>query len=83
MKKHLGYIELILIALFIPVVSQFIAKIVYKEEPTSYLEVALQSAGNSRIELEKVLRYYKENSSDSLKYKAVCFDREYAFLCIF
>ena len=73
MKKHLGYIELILIALFIPVVSQFIAQIVYKEEPTSYLEVALQSAGNSRIELEKVLRYYKENSSDSLKYKAVCF----------
>lgn len=73
MKKHLGYIELILIALFISVVSQIIAKIVYKEEPTSYLEVALQSAGNSRIELEKVLRYYKENSSDSLKYKAVCF----------
>lgn len=73
MKKHLGYIELILIALFIPVVSQSIAKIVSKEEPISSLEVALQSAGNSRIELEKVLRHYKENSSDSFKYKAVCF----------
>lgn len=73
MKKHFGYIELILIALFIPVVSQSIAKIVSKEEPISSLEVALQSAGNSRIELEKVLRHYKENSSDSFKYKAVCF----------
>ncbi len=32
MKKHLGYIELILIVLFILVVSQIIAKIVFKEE---------------------------------------------------
>ena len=37
------------------------------------LEIALQSAGNSRNELEKVLLYYRENSSDSLKYRAVCF----------
>ena len=73
MKKHLGYIELILIALFIPVICQIIAKIVSKEEPISSLEVALQFAGNSRIELEKVLCYYKKNSYDSLKYKAVCF----------
>lgn len=37
------------------------------------LEIALQSVGNSRNELEKVLLYYRENSSDSLKYRAVCF----------
>ena len=37
------------------------------------LEIALQSAGNSRNELEKVLLYYRENSSDSLKYRAVFF----------
>ncbi|WP_434475981.1 transglutaminase domain-containing protein [Bacteroides acidifaciens] len=43
-----------------------------KENVTS-LETVLQVAGENRQELEKVLRYYKKNSSDSLKYKAACF----------
>lgn len=34
------------------------------------LEYALDSAGENRAELEKVLKYYKD---DKLKYKAACF----------
>lgn len=44
-----------------------------KVEPISPLEVSLQLAGDNRYELEKVLRYYQKNPSDSLKYKAACF----------
>lgn len=44
-----------------------------KEEPISPLEASLQSAGDNRYELEKVLRYYQKDPSDSLKYKAACF----------
>lgn len=44
-----------------------------KVEPISPLEISLQLAGDNRYELEKVLRYYQKNPSDSLKYKAACF----------
>ena len=45
-----------------------------KEKPIgSFLETALQQAGDNRAELEKVLNYYSVNASDSLKYKAACF----------
>lgn len=37
------------------------------------LETALQQAGENRVELEKVLNYYRANASDSLKYRAACF----------
>lgn len=37
------------------------------------LEIALKEAEGNRPELEKVLRFYKENLSDSLKYKAAVF----------
>lgn len=37
------------------------------------LEMALQSAGDNRSELEKVLCRYQREASDSLKYKAACF----------
>lgn len=37
------------------------------------MEIALQSAGNNRKELEKVLSLYQKNPADSLKYKAACF----------
>ncbi len=40
---------------------------------SSELESALLLAGDNRIELEKVLEYYKQSPSDSLKYKAACF----------
>lgn len=47
----------------------------YKSEKSavSLLEIALQQAGNNRVELEKVLNSYKANEADSLKYKAACF----------
>lgn len=38
-----------------------------------YLEYALQQAGENRVELEKVLNFYRQNPADSLKYKAACF----------
>jgi len=37
------------------------------------LDLALEIAGENRVEVEKVLNHYKENSEDSLKYKAACF----------
>lgn len=37
------------------------------------LEYALQQAGENRKELEKVLKYYRYDLADSLKYKAACF----------
>ena len=39
----------------------------------SFLETALQQAGENRVELEKVLSHYSANPADSLKYKAACF----------
>lgn len=45
-----------------------------KERPiVTLLETALQQAGENRVELEKVLNYYRANASDSLKYRAACF----------
>ena len=44
----------------------------HKESP-SYLEQVLQLAGENRVELEKVLHFYKQNPADSLKYKAAVF----------
>jgi hypothetical protein len=37
------------------------------------VENALRLAGENRVELEKVLEYYSQNESDSLKYEAACF----------
>ncbi|MCC8174325.1 MAG: hypothetical protein LIO65_08170, partial [Odoribacter sp.] len=39
----------------------------------SLLEEGLKMSGENREELEKVLKYYKQNPSDSLKYRAACF----------
>lgn len=50
-----------------------ISKVISKEEPISSLEIALSIAKDNRVELEKVLTYYQQNSADSLKYKAACF----------
>ena len=47
----------------------------------SFLETALQQAGENRVELEKVLSHYSANPADSLKYKSrLFFDREHALL---
>lgn len=71
--KHLGYIQLIFIVLFIMLGWQIEDRVVPKEEVLSSLDVALRSAGNNRKELEKVLRHYQKNPADSLKYEAACF----------
>ena len=39
----------------------------------SILEIALQQAGENRVELEKVLSRYHIDPADSLKYRAACF----------
>ena len=39
----------------------------------SILEIALQQAGENRVELEKVLSRYQIDPADSLKYRAACF----------
>ena len=49
----------------------------------SSLEVALQSAGNNRGELNKVLYHYRKCSADSLKYKAACFLIENIPFCFY
>lgn len=46
---------------------------VSKEESISSLELALRIAKGNRTELEKVLYYYQQDATDSLKYKAACF----------
>lgn len=71
--RRWGYIQLIFIVLFIMLGWHVIDRIVLKEESFSFLDTALQSAGNNRKELEKVLHYYRINLADSLKYKAACF----------
>lgn len=45
----------------------------FKEGPISSLELALRMAKGNRTELEKVLYYYQQDATDSLKYKAACF----------
>nr|WP_289202334.1 transglutaminase domain-containing protein [Bacteroides acidifaciens] len=62
----------LVIVLVIMLIGKVIINSLRKENVTS-LETVLQVAGENRQELEKVLRYYKKNSSDSLKYKAACF----------
>lgn len=71
--KHWGYIQLILVVLFIMLGWRIENRIVYKEKSLSFLDIALQSAGSHRKELEKVLCHYQMNPTDSLKYKAACF----------
>jgi hypothetical protein len=44
-----------------------------KEKQTDSLMQALTLAGENRPELEKVLAHYRENPSDSLKYRAAVF----------
>ena len=39
----------------------------------NYLEEALHLAGDNRQELEKVLRHYRQNPADSLKYRSAVF----------
>lgn len=73
MMKFWGYIQLILVVLFIILGWKVIDNAVSREEKSSSLEAALQSAESNRKELEKVLRHYQKNPADSLKYKAACF----------
>lgn len=71
--KYIEYAHFIFIVLFLVISWQVIDKIVFKEKPIYPLEDILQSAKSNRKELEKVLCYYRNNSADSLKYKAACF----------
>lgn len=71
--KYIEYAYFIFIVLFLVISWQVIDKIVFKEKPIYPLEDILQSAKSNRKELEKVLCYYRNNSADSLKYKAACF----------
>mgnify|MGYP001164469204 CR=1 FL=1 len=49
----------------------------------SILEIALQQAGENRVELEKVLSRYQIDPADSLKYRAACFLIENMPQCYF
>lgn len=71
--KYLGYIQFIVLVLFIWLGWQIIDRSTFREEMITPLGAALQSAKNNRKELEKVLRHYQKNPADSLKYKAACF----------
>lgn len=71
--KYLGYIQFIVFVLLIWLGWQMIDRITFREEMKTPLGAALQSAKNNRKELEKVLRHYQKNPTDSLKYKAACF----------
>ena len=67
--KYLGYIQFIVLVLFIWLGWQIIDRITFREEMITPLGAALQSAKNNRKELEKVLRHYQKNPADSLKYQ--------------
>lgn len=71
--RCLKHIQFVFIVLFIVLGWQIIDRIILEEEFISSLEIALQSAGSNRKELEKVLYHYQIEPSDSLKYKAACF----------
>lgn len=67
------YFKFIFILLLILLGWQIIDMTISKRESIDSFEIVLQSAGNNRIELEKVLRHYQRNLADSLKYKATCY----------
>ena len=58
--------HLAIVVLLIVLGWQMIDLFTTKKESKSLLEVSLQSVGDNRSELEKVLRYYQKNPSDSL-----------------
>ena len=62
--KYLGYIQFIVLVLFIWLGWQIIDRITFREEMITPLGAALQSAKNNRKELEKVLRHYQKNPAD-------------------
>nr|WP_310648363.1 hypothetical protein [Bacteroides thetaiotaomicron] len=70
------FTKLISVFLLVAIGSLFFFSCAEKEKCTpmvSFLETALQQAGENRVELEKVLSHYKTDPADSLKYKAACF----------
>ena len=70
------FTRLISVFLLVAIGSLFFFSCAEKEKCTpmvSFLETALQQAGENRVELEKVLSHYKTDPADSLKYKAACF----------
>jgi hypothetical protein len=54
----------------ISIVSLLLLLFVFSCKQKSSLELALELAGSNRVELEKVLAHYRE---DTLKYRAACF----------
>lgn len=73
MIENLRIIRFILIALLVILSWRVVNSVMMTEASLNPLELALQSAGENRKELEKVLCYYQKNPADSLKYKAACF----------
>ena len=74
MAKFWKYIQHVVIVVLIIELGCFIVgKVFSKEESISSLELALRIAKGNRTELEKVLYYYQQDATDSLKYKAACF----------
>ena len=70
------FTKLVSVFLLVAIGSLFFFSCAEKEKCTpmvSFLETALQQAGENRVELEKVLSHYKTDPADSLKYKAACF----------
>lgn len=85
MAKFWKYIQHVVIVVLIIELGCFIVgKVFSKEESISSLELALRIAKGNRTELEKVLYYYQQDATDSLKYKAACFfDRKYAISLLY
>lgn len=59
--------------LLLPFIILFTACNRNQVNASAQLEYALKFAGDNRIELEKVLFFYSQSPTDSLKYKAACF----------
>lgn len=68
-KKIWWLTFLIMLSIF----GGFFIQLNFNNNVKSPLDMALEKAGNNRTELEKVLKYYRQNPADSLKYKATCF----------
>lgn len=80
------YIQCVVLVVLFTVLGRYvIEKILWKNESITALEFALKMAKENRIELEKVLCFYKRDIADSLKYKAACFLIEnmpyYSYAC--
>lgn len=73
MNKRIGVIRVFLVILCLLLGCNIVCRMILWKDVKSDVELVLQSAGDNRNELEKVLFHYQNTPADSLKFKAACY----------